>query len=329
MIAQSVRSTEQQVCAKCRSCRDLSCFPISRSLCAHSGYAPICNRCIDSMIAEADGNWSIVDKLCQVLDVPFVPQKWVEFYQTNPVGAFARYALIFRDQSYDNIGWSDYYKAFRELEAEGDIESELPLLSAARERQLREKWGANYDAEALHYLEGLYEGLMATQNVNGSLQLDQAKKICKMSYEIDKRIEEGSDFDKLLGSYDKLVKAADFTPKNVKNPNDFDSFGEAIKFLEKRGWHNPYYDGVTRDVVDETIKNMQSFNQSLYINESGIGEEITQRLQALQNATKLEQETYYGTNAEHDLDRFEQEGLDFVFGEENDEFDPDAGGDQS
>ena len=49
-----------------------------------------------------------------------------------------------------------------------------------------------------------------------------------MSYEIDRRIEEGSDFDKLLSSYDKLVKAAEFTPKNVKNINDFDTFGEAM-----------------------------------------------------------------------------------------------------
>lgn len=327
MIAQST-STKQQLCAKCQSYRDLSCFPISRSLFAANGYSPVCARCIDTMIADSGGDWAIIDKICQLLNVPFVPAKWAELSAANPVGAFSRYALLFRDQEYDNIGWSDYYKAFKELEAEGNIESELPLLSAARERQLREKWGGNYDNEALNYLEGLYEGLMATQNVNGSLQLDQAKKICKMSYEIDKRIEEGSDFDKLLGSYDKLVKAADFTPKNVKNPNDFDSFGEAIKFLEKRGWRNPYYDDVPRDVVDETIKNMQSFNQSLYINESGIGEEITQRLQALQNATMLEQETYYGTNAAHDLDKFEQEGLDFIFGEENDEFDPNAGGER-
>jgi hypothetical protein len=93
-----------------------------------------------------------------------------------------------------------------------------------------------------------------------------------MSYEIDNRIREGTDFDKLLASYDKLVKAAEFTPKNVKNINDFDSVGELIKWLEKRGWKNKFFDGVTRDIVDETIKNFQNFNQRLYTNESGIGE---------------------------------------------------------
>jgi hypothetical protein len=59
-----------------------------------------------------------------------------------------------------------------------------------------------------------------------------------------------------LTSYDKLVKTAEFTPKNVKNINDFDSVGELIKWLEKKGWHNTFYDNVTRDVVDETMKNI-------------------------------------------------------------------------
>jgi hypothetical protein len=201
------------------------------------------------------------------------------------------------------------------------LEDELPAIAEAREKELKEKWGANYDMEALMYLEGLFNGLMTTQNVNGALQIDQAKKICKMSYEVDRRIEEGSDFDKLLASYDKLVKAAEFTPKNVKNINDFDTFGEAIRWLEKNGWRNTFYDNVTRDIVDETLKNFQSFNQRLYTNETGMGEEITRRLEALRATAALEREnSYYGTDKEQDLDSFEREGYEVVFDGDDDEF---------
>ena len=161
---------------------------------------------------------------------------------------------------------------------------------------------------------------MTTQNVNGALQVDQAIKICKMSYEIDNRIREGADFDKLLASYDKLVKAAEFTPKNVKNINDFDSVGELIKWLEKRGWKNTFYDGVTRDIVDETIKNFQNFNQRLYTNESGIGEQITERINALKQAKAIEEESYYGTNKSYDLDSYDDEGYSRLVKDE--EFDP-------
>ncbi|MDT3386807.1 MAG: hypothetical protein LIR46_03435 [Bacteroidota bacterium] len=60
----------------------------------------------------------------------------------------------------------------------------------------------------------------------------------------------------MLTSYDKLVKTAEFTPKNVKNATDFDSVGELFRWLEKRGWRNKFYDDVTRDIVDETMKNI-------------------------------------------------------------------------
>ena len=146
-----------------------------------------------------------------------------------------------------------------------------------------------------------------TQNVSGALQMDQALKVCKISLELDSRIREGTDFDKMLTSYEKLVKAAEFTPKNVKNAGDFDSIGELVKWLEKRGFRNTFYDDVTRDIVDETIKNIQNYNQRLYTNESGIGEEITRRIEALKNAQELE--NYYGvSDQEYDLDNYDNEG---------------------
>ena len=140
-----------------------------------------------------------------------------------------------------------------------------------------------------------------------------------MSYEIDRKIAEGSDFDKLLGSYDKLVKTAEFTPKNTKNINDFDSAGEMMKYMEKLGWRNSFYDNVPRDVVDESMKNIQSFNQRLYIEENGIAEEIARRLEALK--TTAEMENYYGTDTKHDLDTYSDQGYDeLINGLEDDDF---------
>ena len=284
------------------------------------GVVTMCNDCIDKQLAMHDWDWEFVDKMCQMADIPFVPKEWERLREMTDREVFYRYATIFQNSEYEGIGWSDYYKVFKTLKAAGTLEDELPEIADKKRKELKDKWGANYDDEALSYLEGLFNGLMTTQNVNGALQIDQAKKICKMSYEVDRRIEEGSDFDKLLSSYDKLVKAAEFTPKNVKNINDFDTFGEAIKWLEKKGWRNNFYDNVTRDIVDETIKNFQNFNQRLYINESSIGEEITRRIEALKSAKELENDNYYGTNQTHDLDAFEREGYEVEFEGESDEF---------
>ena len=308
-------------CSKCGSSFSEEGFAPTKSFFYPDGVIPTCNDCIDKLIDEHGGDWQFIDKLCQMADIPFVPKEWENIAEMNPSGAFYKYAQIFLQSEYDGLGWSDYFEAFRRLRDAGRIEDELPMLSDEKRARLKKIWGAGYDDEALEYLDNLYQGLLSTQNINGKLQMDQAQKICKMSLEIDRRIEEGADFDKLLTSYDKLVKAAEFTPKNVKNINDFDTFGEAAKWMEKNGWRNRFYDNVSRDVVDETIKNFQSFVQRLYTNESNIGDEVTRRMEALKNVAALEKgDNYYGTDTEHDLDSFEREGYEMVFEGENDEF---------
>ena len=308
-------------CVHCAGSFGPEGFAPTRSIFFPDGVITICNDCIDKMIDAEGGNWQFIDKLCQMADIPFIPKEWQNIAEMNAVGAFYVYAQIFLNSEYDGIGWSEYFEAFRSLRDAGKIEDELPALSDDKRARLKKMWGANYDDAALDYLDMLYQGLLSTQNINGKLQMDQAQKICKMSYEIDRRIEEGTDFDKLLASYDKLVKAAEFTPKNVKNINDFDTFGEAAKWMEKNGWRNRFYDNVTRDIVDETIKNFQSFVQRLYTNESNIGDEVTRRMEALKRTTELENpDNYYGTGDEHDLDEFEREGYEVTFEGESDDF---------
>ena len=314
------RSFALKTCNRCQAPQTPESFAPTKSIFYADGALPICNGCIESYLEDVEFDWGEVNKLCQYADIPFVPKEWERMRELNGSNAFPKYAEVFAQSEYEDLGLSEYFEAFRALKASGELDDELPGIADKKRQQLQERWGANYDDEALRYLENLYNGLMTTQNVNGALQVDQALKICKMSYEIDCRIREGADFDKLLSSYDKLVKAAEFTPKNVKNINDFDSVGELIKWLEKRGWHNTFYDDVSRDIVDETMQNFQAFNQRLYTNESGIGEQITERLNNLKNVALIEKESYYGTDGEYDLDNYENDGYSQLILDE--EFDP-------
>ena len=314
------RSFALKTCNRCQAPQTPESFAPTKSIFYADGALPVCNSCIESFLEDVEFDWGEVNKLCQYADIPFVPKEWERMRELNGSNAFPKYAEVFAQSEYEDLGWSEYFEAFRALKASGELDDELPGIADKKRQQLQERWGANYDDEALRYLENLYNGLMTTQNVNGALQVDQALKICKMSYEIDCRIREGADFDKLLSSYDKLVKAAEFTPKNVKNINDFDSVGELIKWLEKRGWHNTFYDDVSRDIVDETMQNFQAFNQRLYTNESGIGEQITERLNNLKNVALIEKESYYGTDGEYDLDNYENDGYSQLILDE--EFDP-------
>lgn len=321
-----------KTCPKCGNMFGAEGFAYSKNWLFDDELLPVCNDCVDKYLYEdeadlnSEAKWARVDKMCQWADIPFVPKEWENIREMNPIGAFARYAEIFKASEYNGLGWDDYYKAFVALKEKGTIEDELPLISENKMEALKKKWGQNYDSEELEYLENLYSGLLKTQNVNGNLQIDQALKICRISLEIDSRIRAGEEFDKLLNSYDKLVKTAEFTPKNVKNINDFDTLGELIKWLEKRGWQNPYYDNVTQDVVDETIKNIQNFNQRLYTNETGIGEDISHRIEQLRMAKDsledIGSDHYYTENKQYDLDNYDNSGFEELL--KSQEFSPDG-----
>ena len=298
-------------------------FIKTKSLFYPDGYLPMCADCIKQLLVERNFDWDLVDKLCRYADIPFIPAEFERLHESNGDNVFQVYADVFLSSEFEGLGWKQYYEEFLRLKEKGHIEDELPILKEEKRKQLKEKWGSNYDDEELQYLENLLDGLLQTQNISGALQFDQALKICKISLNLDSKIREGADFDKLMGSYDKLVKTAEFTPKNVKNASDFESTGELIKWLEKRGFKSKFYDNVTRDIVDETIKNIQSYNQRLYTNESGIGDEITRRIEALKTIKDLE--NYYDVGKEYDLDEFENDGYEELM--KNEEFVADISGD--
>lgn len=282
-------------------------------------HLPLCNECVASKIEEHEGNWEYIDKLCQWAGIPFVVKEWDRVQkQTMPSETWGTYCKVFQESEYETIGWDYYYKQYKNLQEVGLIEEEIPEVKEQRYKDLRRKWGECYDNEDLNYLEDLYKGLLTTQNVSGALQIDQAQKLCKVSLEINARIRAGDkDVDKFMATYDKIIKSAEFTPKNTKNAADFDSFAEVAYWLEKHGKINKFYDNITRDVIDETLKNIENYNQKLYINEGGIGEEISERIKAL-NASAEKEDDLYGLQVDFDSDVYDNEA--FVI--DNEEFDP-------
>ena len=78
--------------------------------------------------------------------------------------------------------------------------------------------------------------------------------------------------------------------------------------------------------IDETLKNIENYNQRLYINEGGIGDEITQRLNALHKIDGDNHDTsLFDLETEHDLDEYDNDGFimkeeeEFIVEDEGDE----------
>lgn len=296
-------------CARCGKTKSINEFAFSHSEFWEDKHIPWCHTCATSFLKNHEFSWEAIDKLCQWSDIPFIVKEWERLRLVNNEDEIWKvYSQVFNGEEYASLGWDSYFKQYKKLKEVGLIEEELPMIREQKYNKLRRNWGENYDESELNYLEDLYNGLLSTQNVVGPLQEDQARKVCKLSLEIDSRIRAGDkEVDKFVSTYDRLIKAADFTPKNTKNATDFDSVAELAHWLEKRGKQNKFYDGATRDVIDETLKNIENFNQRLYVNEGGIGEEITNRLKALNSVE--EESNFYGIQQDFDADEYDNAGF--------------------
>lgn len=299
-------------CIVCHSLLPLNYYAKVKSILLPDNLMPICNGCIELLFKRNDEGsaWKIANKLCQMGDIPFVLEKWTETYKTNKEKSFPLYALIVASREYETIPWEALNQRYIEKNKEGELDDIVPELKQARLDALIAKWGSNYCEEQIIYLENLIQGISNSQNIANDLQMDQALKLCKLSLDMDEQIRAGdTDITKTLNAYNKLIEVSGFSPKNAKNLSDFDSVGELYAYLEKLGWENKYYDDVTRDIVDETIKNIQAGNRRLYINESGIGDDVTQRIAALKNIQQLEkQHLNLIAQSDIDLDNYENAG---------------------
>lgn len=283
----------QKKCSKCGEMKSPAHYIATKS-CFFEGSLPICRECLGHMIEEVpiENQWNFVDKVCQWMDIPFIPDEWEKLHIANKEKTIGVYAAIFRDKQYESLDWDSYNSAYLELLEENSVEDAIPELKEKELRRLKQKWGLEYDEQQLEYLENLHQGLLNSQNIVGALNEDQALKLCKISLIIEERIRAGLDFSRELKSYDSLAQLANLTSKNVKDANEFDSAGEICAYLEKTGWMNQYYDGAIRDEVDQTEKNLKNWTRYLYVNETGIAEEIEQRIDNLRVAAELEGETF-------------------------------------
>lgn len=287
-------------CLICKEDKSIANFISVRSTLLN-GSIPICRKCIANYIGgrSEEDRWNAVNKLCQLADIPFVPEEFEKMYKAHGTDAFGNYCYMFRDKQYETLDWTMYNDAYLQLQEEKRVEDGLPEIKAAKLDKFSKKWGIEYDEQSLQYLENLYSGITNTAGIVGALNEDQVLKLCKISLIIEEKIRAGSDFDKDLKSYENLCKLAGVTTQAIKEGSEFNSTGELCAYLEKLGFKPKYYSGAVNDEVDKTMKDVAYWSRYFYINETGIAEEIAERIENLKVADKL-------TNSGFDWGEYEQ-----------------------
>lgn len=262
------------------------------------GVSTICYDCALESIDTKD--LTMVDKLCQFLDIAFMAEEWIKITKTsdNERYILETYIKTVKSSEYSKSSWKQYDLLWEKARETDAVLSKLPTLSADLFIYLRKKWGSYDDFGVEDYLkmESYEKNTLNYYNFRDEARRDMIRKLALVSVLIDKKLASGDtrEVSTLISSYQSLMKESGIQNAVQNDTETIESLSELIAFLEEHGWLMDYKVTESRDIVDATIRNFQQYVAAIV---AGSGEEITQ----MYNTKLMEQNS--GTNVnEEDIE---------------------------
>ena len=262
------------------------------------GVSTICYDCALDSINTKD--LTMVDKLCQFLDIAFMAEEWIKISKTsdNERYILETYIKTVKSSEYSKSSWKQYDLLWEKARETDAVLSKLPTLSADLFIYLRKKWGSYDDFGVEDYLkmESYEKNTLNYYNFRDEARRYMIRKLALVSVLIDKKLASGDtrEVSTLISSYQSLMKESGIQNAVQNDTETIESLSELIAFLEEHGWLMDYKVTESRDIVDATIRNFQQYVAAIV---AGSGEEITQ----MYNTKLMEQNS--GTNVnEEDIE---------------------------
>lgn len=262
------------------------------------GVSTICYDCALESINTKD--LTMVDKLCQFLDIAFMAEEWIKISKTsdNERYILETYIKTVKSSEYSKSSWKQYDLLWEKARETDSVLRKLPTLSADLFIYLRKKWGSYDDFGVEDYLkmESYEKNTLNYYNFRDEARRDMIRKLALVSVLIDKKLASGDtrEVSTLISSYQSLMKESGIQNAVQNDTETIESLSELIAFLEEHGWLMDYKVTESRDIVDATIRNFQQYVAAIV---AGSGEEITQ----MYNTKLMEQNS--GTNVnEEDIE---------------------------
>ena len=266
------------------------------------GISTICYDCALESIDTKD--LTMVDKLCQFLDIAFMAEEWIKITKTsdNERYILETYIKTVKSSEYSKSSWKQYDLLWEKARETDAVLSKLPTLSADLFIYLRKKWGSYDDFGVEDYLkmESYEKNTLNYYNFRDEARRDMIRKLALVSVLIDKKLASGDtrEVSTLISSYQSLMKESGIQNAVQNDTETIESLSELIAFLEEHGWLMDYKVTESRDIVDATIRNFQQYVAAIV---AGSGEEITQ----MYNTKLMEQNSGTNVNEEDIENMFE------------------------
>ena len=309
----------QKICTCCGRTLPIKSFSQTKSPFFIDGYLSICNDCLDAEVKHMEGEWAYMDSFCQWADIPWVPEQFTKIYASVPNQAASNYLKYFNQGEYNRIHWETYQERWRKAIDENNEKILHPIFNQQEIDQLKLDWGTEYTPQQYYALEDLYKGLISSYGISTKLGEHEARLLAKLSLQMDECVAAGgAGIDKLVSAYNNIKKSGGFEADNAKDNNEFSSISELVMYLEKVGWKMKFHNNENNDIVDNTMKNFQSYARRLYQNEASMQDQVEATIEAKKRIDQLEAE-----NFEDDIDNYDNAGYASLEEEEEEDFIPD------
>lgn len=217
---------------------------------------------------------------CRTYNLPFKPELWMKMAKEYKGQVFKEYALFVLDihqneQFQDKTGkvWSEATKEWELLRTHEELIVKLKPLKEGYMLRNQIKWGSNYTFEELIQLENLFVNTLKANSITNPMQKDAIKKACKMSVALDRAIMNGDskEINEFSKAYQNFVKTAKIDDLITESSQDvISNVAQLVQYIEEQGFQFNYYDGVSRDIVDKSLIDMQNFIQRLVVDSTGL-----------------------------------------------------------
>ena len=258
----------------------------------------VCENCTINNLQH--DNLEHADFFCRTMNLPLKPNLWMRMSAMDGSKTFRLYVEEMADQNKESLyhatSTQDLWKmANAEWELVKTHEELLAMMAPLRENyELRNKikWGQKYSFDELIALESLFNRTMESNHISNPMQIDAVKKAVKMSVSLDQAIMRGDakEINDLSRAYQSFVKTAKIDELITEASDDvISTVADLVDYIEKQGFKFDYYDGVNRDIVDQSLEDIKQYIRRLVLDTSGA--QLESVFDSIDNALRVEKET--------------------------------------
>ena len=106
-------------------------------------------------------NFPRIDKFCQWMDIPFLPNEWEKLWAVNKEQTLMLYCDQYGGSSRETgMDWASINQEMIELKKNGLLRETIEIFTEETHRRWAELWGGGYNEEEYEYMTAQYDEML-------------------------------------------------------------------------------------------------------------------------------------------------------------------------